>query len=148
MIRYALVCAEKHEFESWFQSAAAYEALAAAGHVTCAVCGNHDVKKKIMAPRVAKSTHAAPVPVEQIPDRPLSTPASPAEQALRAMREKIQANSEDVGQNFAREARAIHSGEAPERAIYGQANPAEAKSLIEDGVPVLPLPFDPARKTN
>jgi hypothetical protein len=50
--------------------------------------------------------------------------------------------------NFAQEARDIHNGDAPERAIYGEARPKEAKALIEDGVPVSPLPFVPGRKTN
>lgn len=81
-------------------------------------------------------------------DAPLSAPASPAEQAMRALRKKVEETSEHVGANFALEARRIHDGEAPERSIWGQANLKDAKALAEDGIPVVPLPFGPPRKTN
>ena len=64
------------------------------------------------------------------------------------MRRQVEANSEYVGVNFVTEARAIHDGEAPERAIYGEARPEEARKLMEDGIPVAPLPFLPRRKAN
>jgi hypothetical protein len=67
---------------------------------------------------------------------------------LAALRREIEANSDYVGMNFVTEARRIHSGEAPERAIHGEAKPDEARQLIEDGLPVAPLPFLPARKVN
>ena len=53
-----------------------------------------------------------------------------------------------VPADFAAQARAIHDGDAPERAIYGEARGDEARALIEDGVPVAPLPFTPRRKAN
>ena len=81
------------------------------------------------------------------PERPLSAPASPAEQALAELRRRIEAKSEDVGRDFAAEARRIHAGEAPERPIIGEARPAEARALVEDGIPVAPLPWS-GRKTN
>ena len=74
-------------------------------------------------------------------------PASPAEQALAELRRRIEAESEDVGRDFAAEARRIHEGEAPERPIIGEARPAEARALIEDGIPVAPLPWG-RRKTS
>jgi hypothetical protein len=138
MIRYALSCAKDHSFDSWFQSADAFDKLKTAGMVTCAICGSAEVKKSIMAPRVRTSEA----------ETPLSAPASPAEQALKELRENVEANSEDVGSNFAKEARAMHDGTAPERSIYGEAKIEDAKALIEDGVPVVPLPFGPNRKTN
>ena len=137
MIRYALSCKDGHAFESWFKSASAYDALAAAGHVACPVCGTSEVGKALMAPAVAS---AAP--------KTLSDPANPMEEAMRALRRQVEENSEYVGMNFVTEARRMHAGDAPERAIYGEARPEEAKRLIEDGVPVAPLPFFPARKTN
>lgn len=137
MIRYALICDQKHSFESWFQSADAYDLLEQSGHLSCAVCGSSAVSKSIMAPKVNTTDIA-----------PLSAPASPAEQALKDLRENIEANSEDVGKNFASEARAMHEGTTPERAIYGEAKISEAKSLVEDGIPVVPLPFAPKRKSN
>ena len=148
MIQYALKCAEGHAFDSWFQSAEAYDKLAAAGMVACAVCGSDKVEKAMMTPRVGQSRKAAEPAPEPQTDRPLSKPASAAEQALAALRRKVEETSDYVGLNFATEARAIHEGAAPERPIYGEAKPEEARALIEEGVPVAPLPFTPNRKTN
>lgn len=148
MIQYALKCAEGHDFDSWFQSAAAYDKLAAAGMVQCAVCGSTQVEKAMMTPRVRPGSKAAAAPEEVTPDRPLSQPASAAEQALAELRRKVEENSDYVGMNFASEARAMHLGEAPERPIYGEAKAEDARALIEEGVPVAPLPFLPNRKTN
>lgn len=133
MIRYALRCTEDHRFEAWFGSSADYDRLHAAGHVTCAICGIPEVEKDLMAPQLGAGGGGTA--------RPLSAPASPAEQALTELRRKIEANSENVGRDFAREARRIHDGEAPARAIIGEARPAEAKALVEDGVPIAPLPW-------
>ncbi|MEX0339797.1 MAG: DUF1178 family protein [Arenibacterium sp.] len=141
MIQYALKCAEGHRFDSWFQSADAYEKLAARGLVECAVCGGGGVEKAVMTPRVNATS-------SQTKERPLSVPANPAEQALAEMRKQIETNSDYVGNEFAKQARAMHEGEAPERAIHGEARLDEAKKLVEDGVPVMPLPFLPNRKSN
>ncbi len=140
MIHFSLKCKDGHQFESWFQSNAAFEKLHAAGHVSCAICGCGDVEKALMAPRVNSKDDA--------PAAPLSVPASPAEQAIAAMKEHVEKNSEYVGDNFAQEARDMHLGDAPERAIWGEAKREDAKKLIEDGVPVAPLPFSPSRKNN
>lgn len=146
MIRYALKCDGDHEFESWFQSAQAFDTLKNGGHLACPVCGESGINKAIMAPRVRTKKGAAEVPSS--PEAPLSTATSPAEVAIAQMRAKIEAESDYVGLNFASEARAIYEGDAPKRSIYGEAKAAEAKSLIEDGVPVAPLPFIPNRKAN
>lgn len=139
MIRYALRCADGHEFESWFQSSQAYEALHDAGHVSCALCGSGDVTRAPMAPRIGKGMEDA---------KPLATPGNKIEEAMSALRRQVEENSDYVGLSFAKEARAIHDGEAPERSIYGEAKPEEARALIEDGIPVAPLPFLPKRKAN
>ncbi|MFO1208239.1 MAG: DUF1178 family protein [Amaricoccus sp.] len=133
MIRYALRCDRAHRFDSWFGSSADFDRLLESRMLACAVCGSQAVGKDVMAPAVA-----APAPA---PERPLSAPASPAEQALAELRRRIEADSEDVGRDFAAEARRIHEGAAPERAIIGEARPAEARALIEDGIPVAPLPW-------
>lgn len=135
MIRYALHCQNDHGFESWFRSAEAYDALRAAKEVACPICGETEVEKALMAP--ALRTEA----------RPLSA-KSEMEAALAELRRQVEANSEYVGLNFAAEARAIHEGDAPDRAIYGEAKAEEARRLLEDGIPVAPLPFLPPRKTN
>ncbi len=139
MIQYSLKCAGDHRFDSWFQSADAFEKLQRSGLVSCAVCGSGSVEKAVMAPRVNNS---APQ------ERPLSKPKTPAEQAVAEMRKHLEAHSDYVGRDFAREARAIHDGDAPDRPIWGEARGDEAKKLIEDGVPVAPLPFLPTRKSN
>lgn len=139
MIHYSLKCANGHDFDSWFASAAGFDALVGAGMVTCAVCGSTDVTKALMAPTVKTA---------KAPDRPLSTPQTEAETAIAALRREIEENSEYVGMSFAAQARAIHDGTAPERAIYGEARPAEALKLLEDGIPVAPLPFAPRKRAN
>jgi len=155
MIQFTLKCAQDHSFESWFQSADAYEKLKSSGMISCAICGGLDVEKAIMAPRVRASRKKAATPdaelVKKAPPRDtpnLSSPSGAAEQALAELKKHIQDNSEYVGDTFASEARAMHDGDAPERAIYGEASMDEAKTLIEDGVNVAPLPFIPAKKTN
>lgn len=147
MIQYSLKCAQGHRFDSWFQSAEGFDRLAAAGLVACAVCGGSDVEKAMMAPRVRPVRDTAAAPPDR-PAGPLSQPAHPAEQALAELRRRIEKNADYVGRNFAAEARAIHAGEAPERSIYGEARPEEARKLIEDGIPVAPLPFLPNRKAH
>ena len=136
MIRYTLKCAADHAFESWFPSASGFDSLKAAGHVTCPTCGTGSVEKALMAPRVAQG------------QGDLTTPQSDAEKTLADLRRKVEENSEYVGMNFVAEARKMHEGTAPERSIYGEAKPAEAIKLLEDGVRVAPLPFMPVRKAN
>lgn len=139
MINYTLKCAEGHQFDSWFGSAAAYEALEKAGHLACAVCGTGSVEKSLMAPRVSTAEGAAPVPA-------LSEPQSDAEKAVDALRRKVEDNSDYVGRDFADQARAMHEGSAPARAIYGEAGLEQARALVDEGVPVIPLPFRPKQK--
>jgi hypothetical protein len=146
MIRYTLRCDKDHGFDSWFADAGAFDALSRAGHVTCPVCGSSVVEKALMAPTVRPARKAAADTPAPRPN--LTEPASRVEEALAAMRRQVEANSEYVGMNFVAEARRIHDGDAPERSIYGEAKPDEARRLIEDGVPVAPLPFLPPRKVN
>ena len=159
MIRFTLKCDNQHKFDSWFQSAKAFEKLRAAGMVACAVCGSSTVEKALMAPRIGsgRTDPPKPAPPSQgaIPDStgaagagPLSTPASAAEQALADLKRRIERSSENVGANFPREARDMHAGIVPERPIHGQACLEEAKELLEEGVPITPLPFMPGRKPN
>jgi hypothetical protein len=151
MIQYSLKCSEDHQFESWFQSAAAFDKLQNANMITCVVCGGSNVKKVLMAPAVRPARNGSPAVPIDTPSHAaktgsLSTPANPAEQMIAEMREKVEANSEYVGKDFASQARAMHDGDAPEKAIYGEAKLDDARKLLEDGVPVLPLPFRPTGK--
>ena len=137
MIRFTLKCDNDHAFESWFKSSDAFETLNASKMVNCSVCGSSEVKKTLMAPAVR--TEKA---------KPLTGEKSETEQAVEKLRKEVETNSDYVGDNFASEARKMHNGETAERSIYGEAKPADAISLIEDGIPVLPLPFAPRKQTN
>ncbi|WP_282602453.1 DUF1178 family protein [Paracoccus sp. PARArs4] len=130
MIRYALRCSRGHDFDGWFRSSDGFQAMVDAGQVTCSACGDTDVRKALMAPSVAeKKSQPDPTPLEKL-------------------RQHVEANSDYVGPRFAEEARAMHAGSRPGRAIHGEARPEEAKKLIEEGIPVAPLPFIPRQKTN
>ncbi|WP_171209523.1 MULTISPECIES: DUF1178 family protein [unclassified Ruegeria] len=151
MIQYALKCSEGHSFDSWFQSAEAYDKLASSGMIACSVCGSSHVEKAVMTPRVrpARRASSANAKGKSAPEQVQMTSATPeVEEVLSELRRKVEENSDYVGKDFASEARKIHLGDAPDRAIYGEAKPEEARALIEDGVPVAPLPFVPSRKTN
>lgn len=153
MIRFTLSCTDGHRFESWFASGSAYDSLLAAGHVSCAVCGSTDVEKSLMAPSVrtdeAKASSKTEMQTETPTAKPtLTTEISPQEQATAELRKKVEENADYVGLSFAQEARAMHDGDAPERAIYGEAKLDDARKLLADGIPVAPLPFRPKAKTN
>lgn len=142
MIRFSLKCDRGHNFDSWFQSAKAFDRLSGKRMISCAVCGSQDVEKALMAPQVHGAQDA------QRSKAPLSAPPTAAEQAVVELRRKIEAKADYVGPRFAQEARDMHDGASPERAIYGEARADEALRLIEDGIPILPLPFTSRRKTN
>jgi len=139
MIIFDLRCAGGHVFEAWFGSSTDYYDQKARGLVACPLCGTDDVGKAPMAPAVpAKGSSRSAVP-ELFSGAPEEVKAMLA--AAAAMQKKMLARSEGVGDRFADEARAIHLGEAEARAIHGRATRAQAESLIEDGIPVAPLPF-------
>ena len=142
MIVFDLSCRLGHVFEVWFGSSADYEDQRKRRLVACPMCGATDVDKAVMAPNVAaKGNQAAPT----VPMRSGGEPTPAEMKAALAILAKAQAKllegSEHVGSRFASEARAIHEGDAPKRLIHGQATREEAKALIEEGVPVAPLPL-------
>lgn len=151
MIRYSLKCPAGHRFESWFQNADAFGTLKAAGQLSCALCGEKAIEKDMMSPGI----QACPTPAAATAE-PGERPALPdllqsgtdLEKAIAAWRKHVETNSEYVGVQFASEVRRIHDGQAPERLIHGEARAEEARKLIEDGLPVAPLPFMPSRKVN
>lgn len=156
MIRYALHCDRDHQFESWFQSSSAYDSQVKRKLVTCPICGSAKVEKAIMAPRiVGKKGRATPPPeptaaTTTAPEAAQSGSTSlmmAQERELRAklkeLRDHIVNNADNVGERFANEARAMHYGDKEHRPIYGEASPDEAKSLIDEGIEVSPLPTLP-----
>jgi hypothetical protein len=144
MIKYALACEQAHEFESWFPSSEAFETQRKRGFVTCPFCNSAKVEKQIMAPSIARTdkTPKAPAPEAQ-PMAVLSEQERALRAALRALREHVMKNAENVGKDFVEEARKMHYGETEERSIFGEADLAEAQALLEEGIDVLPLPIVP-----
>lgn len=172
MIKYTLVCNAAHDFEGWFRNSDDFEMQCSRKLVVCPVCGSTDVRKGLMAPAVSTSrkreAHSAVAGTEIRADagedkKPARADAQAAPmqpsallsldvrqkeivEALRLVRARIIENSENVGANFAEEARKIHYGEAEERSIYGQTTPQDAETLLEEGIAVLPLPDLPDEK--
>lgn len=146
-----LACAAGHTFEGWFASEEDFQSQHLRGLVQCPVCGLAEISKKLSAPRLnlRSSGRDLEVPLQRpgalakIP--PAQAPMS-AEAAWLALARKVVAETEDVGASFAEEARKMKQGDAPERAIRGQTSVREAVALMEEGIPVLPLPIDDAFK--
>lgn len=134
VIQYSLQCSNGHRYEAWFRSAAAYDEQQVRGIVTCAQCGDAHVEKAPMAPNVARTDQERVALSANHPE------AAKIRDMLRAYRNKVVSEAENVGDRFAEEARKIHFDEAEARGIYGQATRDEVASLIEDGVDFLPLP--------
>jgi hypothetical protein len=154
MIRYALRCECGHAFESWFQSSDVFDRQIKRRLVTCPLCESAKVEKAIMAPRITRKNAGPPPPAPvqpaaTTPEPPSPTPLMMAPQErelvakLRELRDHVTKTAENVGEKFPTEARKMHYGDIEHRAIYGQATTNEARSLIEEGVEVLPLPVLP-----
>jgi hypothetical protein len=155
MIKYALVCDASHEFESWFPGSDSYEEQARRGFVECPFCQSTKVSKAIMAPNVARKDRDAPAndsaPLPVAPPAPQQVALLDEKQQhlrslMRELHEKIVATSDDVGEAFPEEARKMHDGETPARSIRGKASFEEARSLLDEGIPVLPIPDLPEER--
>jgi hypothetical protein len=148
MIKFALLCARGHEFQSWFQSGEAFDTQVKSGLVLCPLCQVTEVTKAIMAPAIASRGEAkrAKPPAQtqsQTKVALLDRHDRKSRAMIEAFRRRIFAEADDVGTRFAEEARKIHNGLVPERPIHGQASIGDARALIEEGVPVLPVPPSP-----
>lgn len=131
MIRYQLVCPKDHSFEGWFRDSAAYDAQAKKGLLVCPTCNSKKIKKAPMAPAIAKQAEQS------------AAQAKAMREWVTNIRKDVEKNTEYVGEKFPDEARAIHYGDAKERQIYGEATLDDAKELIEEGIPVAPIPSLP-----
>lgn len=137
MIKYNLNCSNGHEFEAWFRSADDFDQQKQRKLVSCPQCGTNDVNKALMAPAVSTSRKKQQVALA------MSNEQKQFLEQLRAFTRQVRENAEYVGPRFAEEARKIHYGEAEARGIRGEATREEASALIEEGVPVMPLPSFP-----
>ena len=131
MIVFDLLCQSGGEvFEAWFQSNSDFEDQSARGLVECPYCASTDITKAPMAPHIPRGRDFAA--------------------SLAALQAEVLRDSEWVGGAFADTARAMHHGEIEPRKVHGQASPAEATALVQEGVPVaaLPLPIAPPDQVN
>lgn len=147
MIRYALLCPHDHAFEAWFRDSDAFDRQSEAGQVCCPSCGQPEVRKAVMAPAVRRPTEKRSLPVTPAaaPDPEPITDASfmRMRATLRELHAKLKRDAVDVGATFPEQARAIHDGAVPPRAIYGTATEDEVRELVDDGVGILPIPALP-----
>ena len=153
MIVFDLKCPHGHIFEAWFRSSQTYEDQQASGEIACPLCGSIDISKAVMAPNISASKdsdRSVDRALEQGQDYSEQAPAAscaalPAPEAykelLEGVRRTIRENCEDVGKNFAEEAKKIHYGEAEKRGIYGEATPEESESLRDEGIDFMQLPI-------
>jgi len=141
-----LRCSNHHHFEGWFATTEEFVSQQQRGLVECPLCGETDVSRMPSAVRLnlsAPQAPAEPTPpaaeagVVRVPD---------AQAALLQAVRQVLANTEDVGEQFAEEARRIHYGEAPERGIRGQATPDEREALRDEGIEIMSLPMPAALK--
>ena len=128
-----LRCSHEHGFEGWFGSEAEFRDQLARGLVTCPLCGDAAIETMPSAPRL---NLGAEQPARPQPPKPQNDERARIWAAMR----QVMAHAEDVGERFADEARRMHHGETEHRQIRGQASVADALELLEEGVPVLPLP--------
>jgi hypothetical protein len=143
-----LQCEHGHVFEGWFASLDSYESQQAGGLLSCPICSSHQVSKKLSAPRInvgrAKEGQASQVAPQAAAGEAVAAPASRQLAQLQAemMRHirQIVRSADNVGTQFAQEARRMHEGDAQERAIRGTATREEREALAEDGIAVMPIP--------
>lgn len=137
-----LQCPTSHVFEGWFASEDDFQGQLQRGLVECPVCGDTHITKKLSAPRLnLGASEPVASPAADSGKRDVTNTPNAALQAawMQAVRH-VMANTEDVGEHFAEEARKIHYGETEERGIRGQASREETMELLEEGIGVLPLP--------
>ncbi|NBW55798.1 MAG: DUF1178 family protein [Betaproteobacteria bacterium] len=152
-----LQCQHHHSFEGWFASEDDFQSQNTRSLVECPLCGDHQITKMLSAPRLnlsgASQASSDEAQDAQQPSTALATTASSAavmpleaQQAWLQMVQHVLAHTEDVGGQFAQEARKMHYGETPERAIRGQVSKEETSALLEEGIQVMPLPMPAAIK--
>ena len=141
MIKYALICDNDHEFESWFQNSQTFDDQLASGNLVCPHCASSKVSKSIMAPNLGKKSNTSGTLTDQNKSAEIT-------QMMSRMREHVENNFDYVGEKFASEARAMHYGDSEERDIYGESSLQEAKELVEEGIPVTPIPGVPDKLKN
>jgi hypothetical protein len=137
-----LQCRHAHAFEGWFASEEDFQGQLARGLVECPMCGDVEIAKMPSAPRLNLGAAEPAQPKQEV----MAAPNAQLQAAWRQIVQQVMANTEDVGERFAEEARKIHYGESDERGIRGQATREETEALLEEGIGVLPLPIPKGMK--
>ena len=169
-----LQCGHQHVFEGWFGSEDDFQDQLRRGLVQCPLCGDATISKRLSAPRLnlagareksagfarEQSREASAEPSRETSPDGSREEAAPARQDLvagpqvdpalaaawMAIAKRIIANTDDVGDKFAEEARKIHYGETNVRSIRGKASANETQALLEEGIAVLPMLMPEALK--
>ena len=135
MIVIDIACTTGHRFEGWFASAEAFEDQRGRDLVSCTLCGSTDVERALSVPRIGGTRSNEQPTAKQVLG------------AIAAIQAASLKDSTYVGKAFAGKARDMADGAIPQATIHGEATPAEAKALREDGVAVMPL-LCPVAKPN
>lgn len=139
MIVYDLQCGSSHVFEGWFESDDDFQSQCASRKLTCPLCGDDDISKRLSAPRLNFGN------LKERDSTGTDLAAGPGLEQMAAQKlwldvaKQIVATTDDVGDQFATEARRMHYGESPERGIRGKASSVDAIALLEEGIAVLPF---------
>ncbi len=141
-----LQCRHHHIFEGWFASEGNFLAQLSQGQVECPVCGDASITKRLSAPRLNLVSARADAAVNQDAAK-VAEPEQSLQSAWMALARHILANTDDVGDSFAEEARKIHYGETKQRGIRGRASRVQTDSLLDEGITVMSLPLPEALKS-
>ena len=133
MIKYQLRCRCTHEFEGWFPTSKEYKRQKNKGMIQCPMCDSTAVDKAIMAPNVKTSKSKAQ------PDKDFMVMGESADQILRKLNKKIKKDFQDVGKNFAKEARKAHKGKRDQK-FYGTTTKEETNKLLDEGIDLFAVP--------
>jgi len=140
MIVFELICPKNHRFEGWFGSSEDFDGQKQRGLLSCPSCGDAGIEKLL----TAKIRKMEPPPKPAKPSKSSSLPvAAPSQAQLHQLIDHVLKTTEDVGNQFADEARRMHREEVPSRGIRGTASAAETEDLLDEGVPIMPLPIPP-----
>ena len=133
MIKYQLRCRCTHEFEGWFPDSKEYKRQKNKGMINCPMCDSTAVDKAIMAPAVKTSKSTAQ------PNEDFMVMGESADDILRKLNRKIKKDFQDVGKNFAKEARKAHKGKRDQK-FYGTPTNKETDKLLEEGIDLFAVP--------
>jgi hypothetical protein len=164
MIHYQLQCDQDHPFDGWFKDSASFDRQAELGLIACPLCNSVKISRALMAPALGRgsrhgrdlqsSGEAAPATAPAASAGAVATLAPPPLAAtagaempdklrslLQRLRSEVEKNCDDVGPDFAEEARRIHYGERKPRGIYGETTPSEAEALADEGIAFGVMPW-------